>query len=129
MSQRKILVVDDEDDILTLLEKKLTERNFVVITANRGRDGLLKAKAHLPQLILMDIVLPDIGGPEAIKQIKQDPATRHIPVIFLSGIVSKEEEDAKMGVLVDGVRYHALGKPFAFADLYTEVEKVFNPQT
>ncbi len=126
MSDRIILVVDDEEDILTLLEKKLTERNFRVITANRGRDAIQKIKTHVPHLILMDIVLPDIGGPEAIKQIKQDPATRHIPVIFLSGIVSKEEEDAKMGVVVDGVRYNALGKPFAFSDLYTQVEKVFN---
>lgn len=121
------MVVDDEEDILTLLEKKLTERNFRVITSNRGRDAIQKIKAHVPDLILMDIVLPDIGGPEAIKQIKQDPATRHIPVIFLSGIVSKEEEDTKIGVLVDGVRYYALGKPFAFMDLYAQVEKVFSP--
>lgn len=128
MSQRTILVVDDEEDILILLDKKLTERNFRVITANRGREAVAKIKEHCPDLILMDIVMPDIGGPEAIKKIKEDPATRHIPVIFLSGIVSKEEEDAKMGVQVDGVRYHAIAKPFAFQDLCMEIDKVFNPQ-
>jgi len=126
MSEKIILLVDDEDDILALLEKKLSERGFKVITANRGRDALQKVKANMPNLILMDIVLPDIGGPEAIKIIKEDPATRHIPVIFLSGIVSKEEEDSKMGVQVDGVRYHALAKPFQFQDLYLEIEKVFS---
>ncbi len=128
MSQPTILIVDDEEDILTLLDKKLTECHFRVFTATRGREAILKAKAQLPNLILMDIVLPDIGGPEAVKQIKEDPATRHIPIIFLSGIVSKEEEDTRMGVHVDGVRYHALAKPFSFHDLYTEVQKVFNPQ-
>ncbi len=128
MSERILMIVDDEDDILALLDKKLTECNFKVITANRGRDAIQKIKTHIPHLILMDIVLPDIGGPEAIKQIKEDPATRHIPVIFFSGIVSKEEEDTKMGVHVDGVRYHALAKPFAFADLYLEIQKVFELQ-
>lgn len=123
MPEKIILIVDDEDDILALLEKKLVERGFKVTTANRGRDAIQKAKNFLPNLILMDIVLPDIGGPEAIKMIKEDPATRHIPVIFLSGIVSKEEEDTKMGVQVDGVRYNALAKPFFFQDLYAEIEK------
>ena len=123
MSEKIILLVDDEDDILALLEKKLVERGFKVVTANRGRDAIQKARAHLPNLILMDIVLPDIGGPEAVKMIKEDLTTRHIPVIFLSGIVSKEEEDTKMGVQVDGIRYHALAKPFFFQDLYAEIEK------
>jgi CheY-like chemotaxis protein len=126
MSEKIILLVDDEEDILALLEKKLVERGFKVITASRGRDAIHKAKLNIPHLILMDIVLPDIGGPEAIKAIKEDPATRHIPVIFLSGIVSKEEEDTKLGVHVDGVRYHAIAKPFLFLDLYLEIEKVLN---
>ena len=126
MSEKIILLVDDEEDILALLEKKLVERGFKVITASRGRDAIHKAKLNIPHLILMDIVLPDIGGPEAIKTIKEDPATRHIPVIFLSGIVSKEEEDTKLGVHVDGVRYHAIAKPFLFLDLYLEIEKVLN---
>lgn len=125
MAERIILVVDDEEDILALLDKKLTERDFRVYTATRGREGIAKAKAHQPGLILMDIVLPDIGGPEVVKLIKEDPATRHIPIIFFSGIVSKEEEDTEVGVQVDGVRYHALAKPFFFQDLYAAVEKVF----
>ncbi|MCB9771123.1 MAG: response regulator [Candidatus Omnitrophica bacterium] len=129
MSDKIIMVVDDEEDILALLEKKLAEHGFRVIVATRGRDAIQKAKSFLPGLILMDIVLPDIGGPEAVKLIKEDPATRHIPVIFLSGIVSKEEEDTKMGVQVDGVRYRALAKPFFFQDLYSEVERVFSPQS
>lgn len=124
--ERIILLVDDEEDILALLEKKLTERGFKVITANRGRDAMQKVKANMPHLILMDIVLPDIGGPEAVKMIKEDPKTRHIPIIFLSGIVSKEEEDTQMGVQVDGVRYHALAKPFMFQDLYNEIEKALS---
>lgn len=124
MSEPKILIVDDEEDILTLLGKKLTECHFQVITSNRGREAVLKAKAQKPDLILMDIVLPDIGGPEAVKEIKRDPSTRHIPVIFLSGIVSREEEDTRLGVHVDGVRYNAFAKPFAFQDLHAEVRKI-----
>jgi len=126
MTERIILVVDDEEDILALLEKKLTEKDFRVFTASRGQDAIEKAKSLQPSLILMDIVLPDIAGPEAVKAIKEDPATRHIPVIFLSGIVSKEDEDVDTGVQVDGVRYQALAKPFSFQDLYIQVEKIFS---
>ncbi len=126
MSERIVLIVDDEEDILALLDKKLTEREYRVYTSSRGKDAVEKAKQVKPGLILMDIVLPDIGGPEAVKLIKENPETRHIPIIFLSGIVSKEEEDTQIGVHVDGVRYNALAKPFFFQDLYTEVEKVFN---
>lgn len=125
MAERIILIVDDEEDILALLDKKLTEREFRVYTATRGQEAIEKARQHKPGLILMDIVLPDIAGPEAVKLMKEDPATRHIPIIFLSGIVSREDEDVDMGVQVDGVRYQALAKPFFFQDLYVEVEKVF----
>lgn len=126
MAERVILVVDDEEDILALLEKKLTEREFRVYTVTRGQEAIEKAKTFQPGLILMDIVLPDIAGPEAVKAIKEDPKTRHIPVIFLSGIVSKEDEDVDTGIQVDGIRYQAIAKPFLFQDLYVHVEKIFS---
>lgn len=126
MSQQKvILIVDDEEDILDLLKKKLTARDFQVYTASRGQEAIDMAKLYNPGLILMDIVLPDVGGPEVVKTIKEDPRTRHIPVIFLSGIVSKDDHEAETSVHVDGVRYNALGKPFMFDELYREVEKIF----
>lgn len=127
MPGKTILIVDDENDILNLLQKKLTEKGFQVISATRGREGIDKIKSQRPDLILMDIVLPDIGGPEVIKAIKEDPATRHIPVIFLSGIVSRQDDDTDMGVHVDGIRYNALAKPFYFQELYEQVQKVLSP--
>jgi len=97
----------------------------VFYTAHRGREAVEMARIYQPGLILMDIILPDMGGPEAVKLIKENPATRHIPVIFLSGIVSRDEEETRAGVHIDGVRYNALAKPFFFRELYAEIEKVF----
>lgn len=125
MAEKIILIVDDEKEVLAYLDKKLTQHQFRVFTATHGREAIEMAKIHQPGLILMDIVLPDLAGPEAVKLIKEDPTTRHIPVIFFSGIVSKEDEHTRTGVQVDGIKYRALAKPFTFKDLYVEIEKIF----
>ncbi len=124
MSHKKILVVDDEKEVLDMLDKKLSTEGYIVILATRGKEAIAKTKLYLPDLILMDIVLPDIHGSEAVKLIKENPQTRKIPVIFLSGIVSKEENNlGKLTVTVDGRDYVAIPKPFYFNELLEEIDK------
>lgn len=120
---KNILLVDDDEEVLELLSKKFMESGFFVITAIRGEEAVEKARTHQPHLIVMDIMLPDFSGPEAVKLLKDDPATRSLPVIFISGIVSKDEQDPNAGVRVDGVRYVAMAKPFSFQELLKEIRK------
>lgn len=124
MAGAKILIVDDEEEVVNLLYKKFTELGFQVIEARRGKEALAKARVYSPHLILMDIVLPDIHGSEVVKSLRQDHSTAQIPVIFLSGIVTKDPGSQETTVNVGSEEFPALPKPFTFEELLTEIRKV-----
>ncbi len=125
MSYKKILIVDDEEEALRLMHKKLAAEGYQVICAKRADDAIEKARAEMPDLILMDIMLPDIDGSEAVKLIQAEPAIKGIPVIFISGILSKEEnEEAGLNLKVAGRPYYAFPKPFTPETLIAKIEEV-----
>ena len=80
----KILYVEDNDDNVYMLKNRLSRAGFTVIVATDGAQGLTMATSEQPDLILMDLTLPDIDGKEATRRIKADPATKSIPVIALT---------------------------------------------
>ena len=80
----KILYVEDNDDNVYMLKNRLSRAGFTVIVAIDGTQGLTMATNEQPDLILMDLTLPDIDGREATRRIKADPATKSIPVIALT---------------------------------------------
>jgi CheY-like chemotaxis protein len=124
MPRKKILVVDDELQILNLLDIELTAAGYEVIKAENAAKAFGKAKSDVPALILMDIMLPDMNGAEVIRKLKSQPETKNIPVIFLTGMVTKKEEKKALAdVNVDGKLYKAIAKPFNPAELLKEVKK------
>ncbi|HEY7246858.1 MAG TPA: response regulator [Xanthobacteraceae bacterium] len=80
----KILYVEDNDDNVYMLKNRLTRAGFTVLIATNGSHGLAMAASEQPDLILMDLTLPDIDGWDATRRLKADPATKHIPVIALT---------------------------------------------
>ena len=80
----KILYVEDNDDNVYMLKNRLSRAGFTVVVATNGVQGIAMAASEQPDLILMDLTLPDIDGEEATRRIKADPATRRIPVIALT---------------------------------------------
>jgi CheY-like chemotaxis protein len=80
----KILYVEDNDDNVYMLKNRLTRAGFTVVVAADGANGIAMASSEQPDLILMDITLPDMNGEEATRRIKADAATRRIPVIALT---------------------------------------------
>ena len=85
----KILVVDDSPTQLTNLVKIVEAHGHTTVTATNGLEGVETAKAELPDLILMDVVMPELNGFQATRKITKDPATAHIPVI----IVTTKDQD------------------------------------
>ena len=122
MPGEKILVVDDEEEILNLLEKKLLKENYKVLKAATAQDALQKAQRLSPQLMLMDITLPDMEGSEAVRVLSENPSTRDIPVIFLSGIITREDQLLHPEINVGGRLYPAIAKPFVFEELLREIK-------
>ena len=124
MSNKKILTVDDEDRIVQIIQDILSTKGYEVVTATNGKEAIRKSKKSLPDLIVMDIMMPDIDGAEAVKLLKEDPATKDIPILFLSGIIMKEEGKSDMDINVGGDFYSALPKPFGADELLTAVDKL-----
>lgn len=124
MSDKKILVVDDEEELLEAIDKALSTEGYEVTTATTAEDAINKARALKPDLLLMDIVLPDVEGSEAVRILSEDPRTENIQVIFLSGIITRDKEDeASSEVRIGERRYKALCKPFSSKELLVEVRK------
>ncbi|KKU79756.1 MAG: Two-component response regulator [Parcubacteria group bacterium GW2011_GWA2_47_7] len=91
METKKILSIEDDEFLSSLVSGKLIESGFSVITAGTGKDGLAKAELEHPNLILLDIMLPDMGGFEILQSLKANPATKDIPVIILSNLGGRDE--------------------------------------
>ena len=89
----KILYVEDNEDNIYMLTRRLKKKGFEIVIANDGKEGVSKAKTEKPDLILMDLSLPELDGWEATRLIKADQQTSQIPVIALSAHAMKEDMD------------------------------------
>jgi len=116
----KILIVDDEEDILTLLEYNLEKAGFKVISADDGPEAIELTKKENPSLIILDIMLPSMEGTEVCKVIKRDNATSHIPIIMLTA--KGEEVDRIVGLELGADDY--ITKPFSPRELILRVKAV-----
>jgi two-component system cell cycle response regulator DivK len=90
---KRILVVEDQEDLRRILRDLLEGSGYEVAEAANGRDGVTKAKSERPDLILMDIQLPVLDGYEATRQIKADPNLEAVPIIAVSSFAMKGDED------------------------------------
>ncbi|HKZ40035.1 MAG TPA: response regulator [Candidatus Hodarchaeales archaeon] len=96
MGKKKILVIDDEPDILKVTSIRLKTLGYDVLTALDGRQALHTIRSENPDLVLLDLVMPFMSGAEVCEQIKNDKALKHIPVIFFTAIGSAAMTDEKV---------------------------------
>ena len=120
--KRKILVVDDEEDILHFLEMVLKEKGYEVVTASGGHEALTRAHIERPDLVLLDVMMPQMDGWEVLKLLRVDDGTAHIPVAMLSA--RTEAKDRVQGLQEGAVDY--ICKPFSLQELLGKIEAVFN---
>lgn len=103
MANPKILFVDDDNFLRKVYEAELKEKNFDVILAQDGEEGLEKAQLEDPDLIILDMIMPKKSGFEVLTELQRNPKTRNIPVIILSNL--GQEDDKKKGVDLGAVDY------------------------
>jgi two-component system alkaline phosphatase synthesis response regulator PhoP len=116
---KKILAVDDHVHIVRLIQVNL-EKEFQVITASDGEEGMAKAREERPDLILLDVMMPRKDGFTMLAELKEDPQLRSIPVIMLT--VKAQNSDIVRG-LHEGAQYY-LPKPFHPSELHSLVGRV-----
>ena len=115
-----ILIVDDEADLRKLLDFNLKTAGYSTCQASDGREALLMAKEHVPDLIILDMMLPDMRGIEVCKTLKQDQVTREIPVLILSALGG--EIDRVVGFELGAEDY--VVKPFSVRELVLRVKAI-----
>ncbi|MBI3615076.1 MAG: response regulator [Candidatus Omnitrophica bacterium] len=120
-SKKRILVIDDEHRFTTLLRLNLEKTGFYEVrTENEGKKGLAAAQEFKPDLILMDVIMPDIDGGSVAAQIKADAAMKAVPILFLTAILTKDESRQKEGRIAG---YPCVAKPVTPEDLCAVIEE------
>ena len=116
---RKILVLEDEPAVQTLIRKQLTAHGFEVTVASDGLDGLMKLEGLKPDLIVCDVMMPNLDGMEFVKAIKAQQKTQQVPVIFLT---AKTDPRSMIDGINVGARFYVT-KPFTLDDLLTKISR------
>jgi len=120
MPKKTILIVDDEEDILELMSFNLSKEGYKVLTAQDGEQCLNLAKENLPDLIVLDLMLPGMDGLEVARVLKRDPQTGHIPIVMLTA--KSEEIDIVTGLELGADDY--VTKPFSPRVLLARIRTV-----
>ncbi|MFT3695299.1 MAG: response regulator [Kofleriaceae bacterium] len=113
-----ILVVDDDPEIVTLLSTRLTRRGYKVNTASDGTRAIELAKRELPDLILLDVMMPGKSGWEVARALKQDPVTQGVKIMMVTAIGEKTNE---ITAPIYGADAH-IDKPFEFENLEAKIK-------
>ena len=118
---KRLVYVEDEREMIDLVRLILGRRGFEVIGANGGRDGLETIRRELPDLVLLDLMMPDMDGWDVYQQMKADEATRNIPVVVVTA--KAQSIDKVLGLHIAKVDDY-ISKPFSPQELTESVEKV-----
>jgi DNA-binding response OmpR family regulator len=120
MAQTTILVVDDEPAITASLSYCLEQEGYKVISAQDGKEAVQKVMEHTPDLIISDVMMPEVDGHELCRRIRKYYRTRHIPFLFLS---AKSTSESKLQGLELGCDDY-ITKPFELTELITKVRRI-----
>jgi DNA-binding response OmpR family regulator len=120
---KKIVYVEDELEMIDLVKLILSRKGYNVIGAGGGREGLDIIREEIPDLVLLDLMMPDIEGWDVYQQIRADESTKHIPVIVVTA--KAQNIDKVLGLHIAKVNDY-ISKPFSPQDLVASVERVLN---
>jgi two-component system cell cycle response regulator DivK len=123
MNGKTVLVVEDTPANIKLVTMLLEKDGYRVLQAENGADGIRLAQLHLPDIILMDIQLPDMDGLTAVRQLRQEAATRHLKIVALTAFAMKGDENKMLGSGCDGY----IAKPIRYQRFLEEVRRVMAP--
>ena len=120
----RILIVDDSPSQLLGIQRIVEKLGHQILTATDGAAGVETAKAELPDLVLMDVVMPNLNGFQATRTLARDEATRHIPAIL---VTTKDQDTDRMWGMRQGAKAY-ITKPFSEDELSEVLERVFAGQ-
>ena len=126
MGRKKILLVDDDPDLVEAMKIILENKSYDVAVAHDGKEGLKKVETEQPNLIILDVMMPEIDGYEMCTKLKSDPQYGHIPILLLTAVgeaISTTTYTKEMGMKMEADDY--IPKPVELTELVERVEKLF----
>jgi len=120
MDKKRILIVDDEEDIVNVLRFRLEANNYAVLSASEGQEGLNKARAEKPDLIILDLMLPKLDGYKVCRMLKFDESYKSIPIIMFTARAQKKDEELGMEMGADAY----IAKPFEPEVLLAKIKEL-----
>lgn len=124
--QKRVVYIEDEEDMIDLVRLILNRRGFEVIGAYGGRDGLETVRKELPDLVLLDLMMPDLDGWDVYQQMKADQKTQNIPVIVVTA--KAQNIDKVLGLHIAKVDDY-ICKPFSPQELTDSVDNILTKRT
>lgn len=121
--KKKILIVEDDNFLQKALSYSLQENNFDIVSATDGEQAIELAKKENPDLILLDIILPKKDGFEVMEELKANPETNNIPVVFITNL--GQRDDVKKGLELGAVGY-IIKAHFKITDIVDKINEVLN---
>ena len=118
----KVLIIDDSTTIVALLRRMMRQNEFDTLEAGDAEQGIELARTEVPHLIFLDIVLPGMNGFNALRVLRRDPLTKHIPIIMISGNEQATEEFYVHRIGADDF----MKKPFARAEVFARIERLMD---
>lgn len=122
MATKKILIIDDEPSVIAILKTRLEAIGYEVVEAIDGEEALHQTEKEMPDLIILDIMLPKIEGFKICRILKYDDRFKKIPIIMLTA--KGQEKDRKLGYEVGADKY--INKPYEAEELINEIDKLIN---
>ncbi|HVO67526.1 MAG TPA: response regulator [Syntrophales bacterium] len=121
--KKRILLIDDEEDFCFFVKLNLEKTGrFEILTTTNGSEGIIMASRERPDLILLDIIMPEMGGGQVAELLLEDPKTRDIPVLFITAIASRREVQSQEGTI--GGR-NFIAKPVTPEELMAKIDGIF----
>jgi CheY-like chemotaxis protein len=119
----RVLIVDDEPLMHMLYKSHLEKAGYQLLSAKTGEEGLVMAKAEKPAVIIMDVILPGIDGLAVLRELKNEEATKNIPVIVITAAVSQQHHATRQEATAGGAALF-MTKPISPAQLVSEIQKL-----
>jgi DNA-binding response OmpR family regulator len=118
--EKRILLIDDHQTVFRLLEAIVRVKGYTLLYADSGQQGIVKAREEQPDMILLDVMMPDLDGFKVCQYLKENPDTRDIPVMFLTA--RGAEDDMAIGRKAGAAGF--MTKPFQTIDVLNQIEKI-----
>ena len=126
MRGKKILLVDDDADFVEATKLILESKSYDVVVSHDGKEGLKKVQTEDPNLIILDVMMPEMDGYEVCAKLKADPQYEHIPILLLTAVgeaITTTKYTREMGMKMEADDY--IPKPVELMELVERVEKLF----